>query len=38
MDMIYNVIDKYRESIILTKEKDVEFEAIGYSFLGKIFY
>lgn len=37
MEILWSAVDRYRESIVLTKEKDVEFEAIGYSCLGKIY-
>ena len=37
VDMIWEVVDWYKQSILLTREKDVEFEAIGHSRLGRVY-
>lgn len=37
VDMLWEVVDWYRKSILLTREKDVEFEAIGHSRLGRVY-
>ena len=37
VDMIWEVVDWYKRSILLTREKDVEFEAIGHSRLGRVY-
>lgn len=36
MDMVWKVVDLYKEAIILTREKDVEMEAIALSRLGNV--
>lgn len=37
VDMIWEVIDWYKQSILLTREKDAEFEAIGHGRLGRVY-
>ena len=37
INMVWEVVDWYKQSILLTREKDVEYEAIGHSRLGKIY-
>ena len=37
IDMVWEVVDWYKQSILLTRERDVEFEAIGHSRLGKVY-
>ena len=37
LDMIWEVVDWYKRSVLLTREKDVEFEAIGHSRLGRVY-
>ena len=37
MDMVWKVVDLYKEAIILTRELDMEVEAIALSRLGNIF-
>ncbi|ESO96147.1 hypothetical protein LOTGIDRAFT_231852 [Lottia gigantea] len=37
MDMIYDVLDWYRQAITLTRDKDVLLEAIAHCRLGKIY-
>ncbi|XP_057292718.1 uncharacterized protein LOC130621447 [Hydractinia symbiolongicarpus] len=37
MDMVWKVVDLYKEAIILTREKDVEMEAIALSRLGNVY-
>ena len=37
VDMVWEVVDFYKQAILLTREKDVEFEAIGHSRLGRVY-
>lgn len=37
IDMVWEVIDWYKQSVLLTREKDVEYEAIGHSRLGRVY-
>ncbi|XP_028392853.1 uncharacterized protein LOC114517357 [Dendronephthya gigantea] len=37
VDMVWEVVDWYKRAILLTREKDVEFEAIGHSRLGRVY-
>ncbi|XP_050406722.1 uncharacterized protein LOC126822039 [Patella vulgata] len=37
-DIIWDIIDKYRRVIILTREKEIELEAIASSRIGKIYH
>jgi DnaJ-domain-containing protein 1 len=37
VDMVWEVIDFYKQAILLTRERDVEFEAIGHSRLGRVY-
>lgn len=37
IEMVWEVVDWYKQSILLTREKDVEYEAIGHSRLGKVY-
>ena len=37
VDMVWEVVDFYKRAILLTREKDVEFEAIGHSRLGRVY-
>ena len=37
VDMVWEVVDWYKQAILLTREKDVEFEAIGHSRLGRVY-
>lgn len=37
IDMVWEVVDWYKQSVLLTREKDVEYEAIGHSRLGKVY-
>ena len=36
MDMIWKVVDLYREAVLLTREVDMESEAIALSRLGNV--
>ncbi len=38
MDGIWAVVDHYKEAVVLTREKDVENEAIALSRLGSVFH
>nr|KAG5691789.1 hypothetical protein BaRGS_003185 [Batillaria attramentaria] len=37
-DAVWDVIDAFKESVLLTRERDVELEAMGYSALGRVFH
>ena len=37
MDMVWDVVDWYKQAIILTRENDVEMEAIALSRLGRVY-
>jgi len=37
VDFIWDIIDRYRHALILTRTRDVEIEAIAHSRLGKVF-
>jgi len=37
MDLVYTVIDKYRHAVVLTREIEIEVEAIALSRLGKLY-
>ena len=38
MDTIMGAIDQFKFSISITKEKDIEIEAIASSYIGKIYF
>ena len=37
MDMVWAVVDWYKQAALLTRENDVELEAIALSRLGKVY-
>ena len=37
VNMIWEIVDWYKQAIILTREKDVEVEAIALSRLGRLY-
>ena len=38
MEMVWTAVDLYRQSIILTRDQDIENEAISNSSLGQLFH
>lgn len=37
MDVVWDVVDWYKQSILLTREKDLELEAIGHTCLARVY-
>ena len=37
MTMMWNILDMYKEAVLLTREKDIENEAIAHSGIGRLY-